>query len=150
MAASRARHLQPALGPGVVEAVSKVNVLDARPNKHFFFDGWWGYVQKDLRTILKRKVRGRFSRRYCGGGSLPRCRAVLVQRLRDAAADVRSRLGDDPAGWKVATLCPTDATPLACDEIVPTTAGAVSTPAIPFHNRGTFHQAVEVGGRRTG
>ena len=35
-----------------------VNVLDARPNKHFFFDGWWGYVQKDLRTILKRKVRG--------------------------------------------------------------------------------------------
>src|SRR5204862_1647315 len=60
---------QPALGAGVVEAVSKVNVLDARPNVHFFFDGWWGYVQKDLRTILKRKVKGRFSRRYCGGGS---------------------------------------------------------------------------------
>jgi acyl-homoserine lactone acylase PvdQ len=139
---------QPALGADVVEAVSKVNVLDARPNVHFFFDGWWGYVQKDLRTVLKRKVRGRFSRRYCGGGSLKRCRAVLVQTLRDAAADVRGRLGADPAGWKVATLCPTDVKPLTCDEIVPTTAGAVATPPIPFHNRGTFHQAVEVQGRR--
>jgi acyl-homoserine lactone acylase PvdQ len=140
---------QPALGDDVVEAVSKLNVLDARPNVHFFFDGWWGYVQKDLRTVLKRKVKGRFSRRYCGAGSVKRCRAILVQTLRAAAADVRSRLGADPAGWKVQTLCPTDAKPLACDEIVPTTAGAVDTPAIPFHNRGTFHQAVEVGGRRS-
>ena len=139
---------QPALGPDVIEAVSKVNVLDARPNVHFFESGWWGYVQKDLRTVLRRRVRGPLSRRYCGGGSLKRCRSMLLATLADAAADVRSRLGDDPAGWKVKTMCPPDQQPLACDEIVPVTAGAVATPPIPFHNRGTFHQAIEVQGHR--
>jgi hypothetical protein len=68
--------------------------------------------------------------------------------LRDAAADVRGRLGADTTTWKVATMCPPDQEPLSCDEIVPVTAGAVATPPIPFHNRGTFHQAVEVQGRR--
>jgi hypothetical protein len=138
----------PRLGDDLVRTVSeKVNVLDARPSDHFFFDGWWGYVQKDVRAVLGRRVRGRLSRRYCGGGSRRRCRAVLLSTLRDAVAAVRREQGDDPAGWRVRATCP-EADPPACDQVVPVTAGAIATPPIPFHNRGTFHQAVEVGGRR--
>ena len=139
---------QPALGPGVVEAVSKSTSSTRGPT-----------------STSSSTAGGATCRRTCARSSSARCaassrgataaaarwRAVAPcssPTLRDAAADVRSRLGQDPAGWKVATLCPTDATPLACDEIVPITAGAVATPAIPFHNRGTFHQAVEVQGRR--
>ena len=35
-----------------------------------FFDGWEMQVDKDLRQVLRAKVRGRFSRTYCGGGVL--------------------------------------------------------------------------------
>ena len=47
--------------------------------------------------------------------------------------------------WTVKATCP-QTTPPSCDQIVPTTAGAVDTPPFPFHNRGTFHQIDEIGG----
>ena len=99
------------------------------------------YTGGELNSIVKdhRRVHGKLSRRYCGDGGPKRCRAILLATLADAAAVAPSR---------VATKCPTDQQPLTCDEIVPITAGAIATPAIPFHNRGTFHQAVEVGGSR--
>ena len=139
---------EPRLGRDVIRVISeKANVLDARPSRHFFFDGWWGYVQKDLRSVLGRRVRGRLSRRYCGGGSRSRCRTVLLSTLAEAARVVRAEQGDDPDTWRVRATCP-DQDPPVCDQVVPVTAGAVATPPIPFHNRGTFHQAVEVQGRR--
>jgi hypothetical protein len=49
------------------------------------------------------------------------------------------------AKWTVHATCP-QTTPPTCDQIVPTTGGAVSTPPFPFHNRGTFHQIDEIGG----
>jgi hypothetical protein len=51
--------------------------------------------------------------------------------------------------WVVHATCPiTD--PPSCDQIVPTTGGAVDTPPFPFHNRGTFHQIDEIGGPAAG
>ena len=47
-----------------------------------------------------------------------------------------------PATWRKPVLCPDD--PTSCDQNNITTAGAVATPAQPFENRGTFHQAVEI------
>src|SRR5439155_17724628 len=35
-----------------------------------FFEGWEMDVQKDLRQVLRQPVTGRFSRTYCGDGSL--------------------------------------------------------------------------------
>ena len=90
-----------------------------------------------------------YSRVYCGGGSLPACRAVLVSTLQQAVADVAKRYGsDDPARWRVPVTCTPGMTPPACDQIEFTTAGAIATPPIPWQNRGTFQQAVEVQGHR--
>ena len=51
-----------------------------------FYGGWYGYVNKDLRTILGDPVRGKFSRVYCGGGSISKCRKALVKSLKQALA----------------------------------------------------------------
>ena len=51
------------------------------PDAPDFFDGWWGYVSKDLRDLFGPKPKGRYSRVYCGGGSKSKCRDVLQKTL---------------------------------------------------------------------
>jgi acyl-homoserine lactone acylase PvdQ len=120
---------------------------------------WATHVQKDLRNVLGRRVRGRYSRTYCGGPGRGkpakrarrrlrrRCRSRLLETLRQAVDAVKAKQGADPAGWKVPATCP-ETDPPSCDQNVPTTAGAVETPPFPWQNRGTFHQVDEVLGHR--
>jgi acyl-homoserine lactone acylase PvdQ len=112
-----------------------------------FFEGWEMDVQKDLRQVLHQKVAGRFSRTYCGGGSLTRCRALLTSTLLQAAAQLSSKYGDSMGDWQLPVTCAVT-TPPSCDQIVPTSAGAISIPPQPFDNRGTFYQAVAINGHR--
>src|SRR4051794_21135213 len=66
---------------------------------------WSTHVQKDLRTLLGRKEKGRYSRVYCGGPARKatrkvrgRCRTILLTTLRAAVADVAKAQGSpDPA-----------------------------------------------------
>ena len=113
---------------------------------------WASHVEKDLRTILGRRVRGKPSRTYCGGSSRRRakalCRELLVRTLREAVAATAEKQGSaDPADWKVPATCP-KRNPAICDQEVPTALGAVDTPPFPWQNRGTYHQVVELTGRR--
>jgi hypothetical protein len=94
-------------------------------------------VDKDLRALLGRRERGKFSRRYCGRGSRSRCRRVLIDTLLEAAAAAHKRYGSDMSAWRV-----------PIEKIEFTVAGAVSTPDIPWQDRPTFQQAVEVQGHR--
>jgi acyl-homoserine lactone acylase PvdQ len=112
-----------------------------------FFAGWEMNVQKDLRQVLHEKVRGRFSRTYCGRGSLTRCRALLAKSLLQADAQLTKRFGASTANWKLPATCAVSV-PAGCDQIVPTSAGAISIPPQAFDNRGTFYQAVAVSGHR--
>ena len=145
---------EPGLGQPLFDLVER-QVLSLRG------DGWdWGtHVQKDLRAVLGRRVRGAYSRIYCGGpvrapvrrrrlrAVRRRCRDVMLVTLRAAVAEVRAKQGADPAGWKVRATCPqTD--PPSCEQIVPNTAGAVDTPPFPWQNRGTYHQVTGVTGHR--
>ncbi|HZU59379.1 MAG TPA: penicillin acylase family protein, partial [Solirubrobacteraceae bacterium] len=112
-----------------------------------FFEGWEMDVQKDLRQVLHQHVAGRFSRTYCGGGSLQRCRRLLIGTLLQAASALRHHYGASMGRWRLPVTCPVT-TPASCDQIVPTSAGAISIPPQPFDNRGTFYQAVSVSGHR--
>ncbi len=112
-----------------------------------FFEGWEMDVQKDLRRVLGQTVQGRFSRTYCGGGSLTRCRALLPSTLLQAAGELAAKYGPSMSAWQLPTTCPVT-TPATCDQIVPTSAGAISIPPQPFDNRGTFYQAVAIQGHR--
>ena len=145
---------EPALGHELFETVRK-SVLGLGG----FGWSWATHSQKDLRALLRRPVRGRYSRVYCGGPlRLPAkpaamrraraaCRTLLLRALREAIAEVSSRMGADPAAWKVPATCP-ETSPPSCDQNVPTTAGAIATPPFPWQNRGTYHQVTEVKGRR--
>ena len=62
--------------------------------------GWYGYVDKDLRTLLGDRVASPFSRRYCGNGDLAACRASLWAALQSATNDLAAAQGADPAAWR--------------------------------------------------
>jgi acyl-homoserine lactone acylase PvdQ len=146
---------RPVLGPTLLELVERrVLSLDSD-----FGWAWAPHVQKDLRTVLGKRERGRYSHVYCGGPVRTplkgkrlrrvrrRCRSALLDSLRGAVAEVKRRQGDDPAGWKVMATCAKHDPP-ACDQEVPTSAGAVDTPPFPWQNRGTYHQVDEITGHR--
>ncbi len=96
--------------------------------------GWYGYVDKDLRQVLGRPVKGRYSRTYCGGGTLAGCRKVLRASLAKAVQAEVARQGV------------TSVTALTydkhLDDIRSTTAGVVGVPDIDWQNRPTFQQVV--------
>jgi hypothetical protein len=131
------------------------------PGAGFGYD-WTSQVQKDLRSAVGAPERGRYSRVYCGGPvpqptaglrgralslARARCRGVLLSTLTAAVAAVTAKQGADPSGWKVLATCPIT-NPPSCDQEVPTTAGAVTTPPFPWQDRGTYHQITELAGHR--
>ena len=143
---------QPTLGKALFDRVeSRVLSLDG-----FSWD-WASQVNKDLRSVLGRRERGRYSQIYCGGPAAQtrngrkrarrHCRNALLITLRGAVTQLKQQLGPDPAQWKLQATCP-KTSPESCDQLVPNTAGAVDTPPFPWQNRGTYHQVVEVGGHR--
>jgi acyl-homoserine lactone acylase PvdQ len=70
--------MRPVLGP-LVDRLAQLHGRseDAGPDGSAYLYGWYGYVDKDLRALLGREVRGSYSRRYCGAGVLETCRAAL-------------------------------------------------------------------------
>ena len=93
--------LAPILGP-LVNRLATLHVRsdNAGPGGSAYISGWYGYVDKDLRTLLGRPVRGAYSRRYCGAGVLATCRASLWAALDDAAARLEEEQGPAPSAWR--------------------------------------------------
>jgi acyl-homoserine lactone acylase PvdQ len=103
-----------------------------------FGEGWYGYVSKDLRDLFGQRPPAPYSRVYCGGGSRARCRAALRRSLAAALETTPQQIygfGD----------CTGDPTPRCFDFNRSTVAAAVSVPeTMPFQNRPTFQQAIEI------
>ena len=93
--------LAPVLGPLTDRlAALQGRSDDAGPGGSAYISGWYGYVDKDLRTQLGKQVRQPYSRRYCGGGSLSACSSSLRAAL-DAAGDaLAAAQGADPTTWR--------------------------------------------------
>jgi acyl-homoserine lactone acylase PvdQ len=92
------------LGPRLqAQLASIVPIFDQPDNGHGTggqYAGWHIWMYKDLRTILGEPVPGRFAVRYCGGGSLRRCRALLWAAITTAGEQLAARQGPDPARWR--------------------------------------------------
>ncbi len=145
---------EPALGKELFEGVEGMLILDNEPNNHgqhlgsAYQDGWYGYAKKDLRTLLGQKVKGRYSRKYCGSGRLARCRTALAASLKDAVAnsDPQKLYGGD-ADCVSESGGDGDKLQYCFDTVVHRPLGAIEQPRIHWINRPTFQQAVEIQGR---
>jgi hypothetical protein len=134
---------EPVLGAGALRTLLATVEADNEPNTEgqhrgsAYQDGWYGYVRKDLRTVLGRKVRGRYSREFCGRGSLRRCRRALRRSLRAALAVPASEVyGGDPK-------CP-GAEQWCFDAIEFKAVGGATQPLIHWVNRPTYQQVTEI------
>jgi acyl-homoserine lactone acylase PvdQ len=96
---------------------------------------WYGYVSKDLRSVLGKKVSGPYSMGYCGKGSLKACRATLRRSLADAVARVLRAQGKSSVDRLTYDKHQ--------DDIRSVTAGVVGVRPIDWQNRPTFQQVIE-------
>jgi len=112
---------------------------DANSGGSSYESGWYGYIDKDLRTLLGKQVRDPFSRRYCGAGALQTCRESLWESIDAAAASLEVSQGPAPSTWR------SDATA----ERIRFTSGVLQD-TMRWTNRPTFQQVMSFSGHRGG
>ncbi len=95
---------------------------------------WYGYVNKDLRTLLGRRVTAPYTNAYCGRGRIEDCRATLRRSLERAV----QRLLERQDVQRVADLTYDKSQ----DYIRSSTSGVVGVRPIDWQNRPTFQQVV--------
>jgi acyl-homoserine lactone acylase PvdQ len=96
---------------------------------------WYGYIDKDLRSLLGKPVASPYSFGFCGNGSLSACRADLRASL--AAAVDRAEKTQGVTSPSALTY------DKSIDFIRPTVAGVVGVRPIDWQNRPTFQQVVD-------
>ncbi len=132
---------RPALGDEAFEKLEAMLKLGdhtgASPDAPDFFDGWWGYVSKDLRGIFGPKPKAPFSRAYCGKGSKSRCRRALQRSLGRALRVTPAALYGGGNGQ-----CSANPQPSCFDQNRPLVTSGVTLGPFPFQNRPTFQQVV--------
>ena len=99
--------------------------------------GWYGYIDKDLRTLLERPIRGAFSRRYCGAAVADACRSALWRAIEGTARELEASQGSDPEAWRA------DAT----SERIRFVPGALAE-TMRWTNRPTFQQLMSFASHR--
>jgi acyl-homoserine lactone acylase PvdQ len=97
------------LGPVLGELLPEFESIaapDNPPNSggSSFGAGWYGYVYKDLRSLLGQPVSGPYSRQYCGNGSLEACRNALWGAIQKAAEELQATQGPNPSAWRAAKV----------------------------------------------
>ena len=146
---------EPALGPDLYKRIEGVIGLDNAPNNHgehlgsAYQAGWYGFASKDLRRLRGRRVKGAYSRVYCGARGTKRasmrtlrkrCRADLLATLKEALEATPEELYEDD-------VCKDEGMPnnqWCFDSVRHRPLGAITQPLIHWIDRPTFQQAVEV------
>jgi acyl-homoserine lactone acylase PvdQ len=130
--------MSPVLGPQLDQLASLVP-RDNPPSSQgsAYQGGWYGYVDKDLRTIAGLPVTGPFHTRFCGHGDLAACRDSLWAALDAAGNELAAQQGPDPDAWRA------DAT----HERIVFQPGILSF-TMRWTNRPTFQQAMSWFGHR--
>ena len=97
------------------------------------------YILRTDRIPKRRPAQAssRYSRIYCGNGSLSACRAALQQSLLQALSVTAQQIYG--TGY-----CASNPQPSCYDQNNSVTASAISVPPFPFQNRPTFQQVVEL------
>lgn len=130
--------VRPVLGD-LVERLATLHLVsdDANSQGSAYLSGWYGHVDKDLRTLLRRPVRDAFSTGYCGAGQLDACRASLWSAIAQAVDELSAKQGVDPSAWRAS----------ATAERIDFTTGLIRD-TMRWANRPTFQQVMSFKGHR--
>jgi acyl-homoserine lactone acylase PvdQ len=130
--------LAPVLG-ALTDRLAQLQERDDAPGNSgsAYDDGWYGYVVKDVTTVLGGHVRGPFGNRYCGDGDADVCSRTLWAALDAAGNDLQAAQGPDPAGWRAD----------AAHERIAFAPGLLPL-TMRWTNRPTFQQLLSFGGHR--
>jgi acyl-homoserine lactone acylase PvdQ len=90
--------MDPVLGP-------QASALQAMIGKNAstgsgFTGGWIDYIDKDLRTLLGQKVKGKFHFHFCGNGNAAACATSIWSALDTAGNALQQAQGANPAAWR--------------------------------------------------
>ena len=138
-----AAEFKPTIGGHIFDRIDAINEVDNAPNNHgdhlgsAYDDGWYGYINKDLRQVLHKRVRGRYSRTYCGRGKRKACRALLARSLATALTIPQKQVYSGDAECE-------DGDQWCWDAVRHRPLGAITQPLIHWINRPTFQQTVEI------
>jgi acyl-homoserine lactone acylase PvdQ len=93
-----AAELRPVLGPQLGELSAVFSVFDAPPGGQY--NGWYQYFDRDISALLKIKQPQPFANRYCGGGSLSRCRRAIWTAIAAAGRELTAQQKTaNPQDW---------------------------------------------------
>ena len=150
---------EPRLGSELFDDVASMNTIDDTPNHHqgsAYNGGFYEYANKDLRMLLQKgkkhlkkskRVKGPYSRIYCGKGKRSACRKMLISTLK--VATTANPYVDPAAPSKNQNAgCGAGDDQMCFDAIHYRPLGGIKVPDQPWQNRPTFQQAVQVGGVR--
>jgi acyl-homoserine lactone acylase PvdQ len=62
--------------------------------------GWQNYLDKDLRRVLGRPVKGAYQLKYCGDGNAKRCAKRLWAAIAKAGRTAAAKKGQNPSKWR--------------------------------------------------
>jgi acyl-homoserine lactone acylase PvdQ len=93
--------LEPQLGP-LTSDLQRLMGVDEAANSQgsSYADGWYSYLDKDLRAVLGEPVKDPYSTKYCGAGDRAACAAAVWQSLDRAGAELTAAQGADPSAWR--------------------------------------------------
>ena len=130
--------MRPVLGD-LVERLAQLHIVsdNAGTQGSAYIDGWYGYVEKDLRALLGRRVQAPYSTRYCGRGDLDACRESLWAAIAAASASLTAKHTSDPATWWADARA----------ERINFTTGLIRD-TMAWTNRPTFQQVISFKGHR--
>ncbi|HSD75903.1 MAG TPA: penicillin acylase family protein, partial [Solirubrobacteraceae bacterium] len=141
---------RPRMGARLYERLTATYELDNAPNNHgqhlgsAYQEGFYGYVAKDLRRVLGVHQRRPYAVGFCGDGRRTACRGALLRSLR-ASLDVPASAlygGDEQC-----RTAGRDGDQACFDSVGFRALGGVTQPLIPWVNRPTYQQVVEIQGR---
>jgi acyl-homoserine lactone acylase PvdQ len=96
--------------------------------------GWYGYVYKDLKSLLGESVTQPYSRKYCGNGDLTTCRESLWAAIQTAAEKLTTEQGSNMKAWRAAKVR------------ITFPPGLLPSYTMRWTNRSTFQQVIEFTG----
>jgi acyl-homoserine lactone acylase PvdQ len=138
---------EPKLGEELYGHIAGVLADDHNRTDHLgsaFQGSAYGMVQKDLRDLLGAHVRGPYSRVYCGGGKLRKCRGALLDSLRDALGHMSDAQLYPDGPCELGTDEHSASAQACADSVDYRAVGAITQPRTPWINRPTFQQAIRV------